>query len=124
MSISDLAYEAARRYCDAIPVRDWVVAALERHIPSAARVPAHVDDLTAGWRRVMVEQMVQYFNVAELVDLARLYATPESQSLMRKMVPFTMLVTPIFEAELVAWARCVTSVGTPSPGDAAQHRIP
>src|SRR6266478_1189927 len=99
MSVSDLAHEAARRYCDTIPVRDWIGVLLERHgMPPAAREPVHVDDLTAAWRRVVEEQLVQYFNVAELAALARLYATPEAQSLMQKMVPFTTLVTPMLEA--------------------------
>jgi hypothetical protein len=121
MSVSDLAHEAAKRYCDAVPVRDYVVVALERNgMASAAREPAHVDALTQSWRRVMEEQMVQYFNVAELTAMARLYATPESQSLMRKMVPFTVLITPMLEAEVYAWARRVTSAseigGGPAPG--------
>jgi len=115
MSATDLAHQAAKRYCDAIAVRDWIVATLERlGLTAAARDPVLVDDLTAAWRRVVEEQMVQYFNPAELVDLARLYATPEAQSLMRKMVPFTTLVTPMLEAELCAWARRVVSAWTPA----------
>jgi len=125
MSVSDLAHEAARRYCDAVPVRDYVVVMLERNgMASVAREPAHVDALTAAWRRVVEAQMVQYFNPAELTAMARLYATPESRSLMRKMVPFTVLVTPMLEAEVFAWARRVVSTAAPAGGDPAQHRSP
>ena len=125
MSVSDLAHETAKRYCAAVPVRDWVVALLERlDVPPSAREPVHVDALTQWWRRVLEEQLVQHYSVAELAAVARFYSTPEAQSLMQKMVAFTTLVTPMLEAEVYAWARRLTSADAAVGGDSGQHRIP
>jgi len=109
VSVSDLAHEAAKRYCDAVPLRDWVVAGLERlGVPPSMREPAHVDALAQSWRRLMEEQIVEYFTIPELAALARFYATPEGASVMRKAPAWTAAVQPMLEAEAVAWARRLT----------------
>jgi len=57
------------------------------------------------------EQMVEHFTIPELAAVARFYATPDGLSVMRKMLTFTTTVTPMLEAEVVAWARLLTSPG-------------
>ena len=99
VSVSDLANEAAKCYCDAVLVRDWIVALLEHPgVPPIARAGARgrSDGILA---RVMEEQ------------------------LMRKMVAFTTLMTPLLEAEVCAWARRFTQADAAAAGDSAQHRI-
>ena len=124
MSVSDLAHEAAKRYCDAVPLRDWVVAGLERlGVPPSMREPAHVDALAQSWRRLMEEQIVEYFTIPELAALARFYATPEGASVMRKAPAWTAAVQPMLEAEAVAWARRLTSTGQAGGGDPAPRPI-
>ncbi len=88
VSVSDLANEAAKCYCDAVLVRDWIVA--------RAGARGRSDGILA---RVMEEQ------------------------LMRKMVAFTTLMTPLLEAEVCAWARRFTQADAAAAGDSAQHRI-
>jgi hypothetical protein len=52
MRIVVVAHEAAKRYCDAVLIRDRVVALLESlNVPASAREPMHMDTLTASWRR-------------------------------------------------------------------------
>ncbi len=41
----------------------------------------------------------------ELSALARFYATPEGESVMRKLLVLSDAVTPAMETALVAWAR-------------------
>ena len=124
MTVADLAHEAAKRYCDAVPLHDWVVALLERlGVPASARAPAHVETLALSWRRLMEEQLVEYFTIPELAALARFYATPQGAAVMRKAPAWTAAVQPMLEAEAIAWARRLTSADAPA-GDPAQHRSP
>ena len=108
MTVSDLAREAAKQYCDAVPMQEWVEAALDRcGAPPSAREPEHVAALARGWRRVLEEQIVHYFTIPELRAVARFYATPEGAAVMRKLPAFSTAVTPILAAETVVWARNV-----------------
>ena len=69
-------------------------------------------------RQLTEAKLVERFTVAELAALARFYATPEGLSLARKGIAFTAAVTPMLEAEVVAWARSVrlpASVGGSAP---------
>jgi hypothetical protein len=117
MSVADLAHEAAKRYCAALPLREWGDAVLERlAVPAALREPRHVDGLMDRWRRVMEEQLVERFTVGELTALARFYGTPEGVSAARKALAFTAAVTPLLESELVAWACTVA----PQPSTVGQ----
>ena len=128
MTVSDLAREAAKQYCDAVPMVEWVEAALDRvAAPPNARGPEQVAALARRWRRVLEEQIVEYFTIPELRALARFYVTPEGAAVMRKLPAWSAAVTPMLEAETVAWARGVcpsTSAGGAAAGDPAQHRSP
>ena len=126
-TVADLAHEAAKRYCDAVPLRDWVVALLDRlGLPATApaRAPVHVDALAGAWRRVLEEQMVEHFTIPELRVLARFFDTPESVSVMRKLPAWTATVQPMLEAEIAAWIRAqLKPPAGEAGGDPAQHPI-
>jgi len=96
-------------------------------VPAWAREPVHVDALEQSWKRVLEEQLCEYFTVAELAALARFYAMPEGLSGMRKMLAVNAAVVPMLEAEVTAWARRVRSSAAAGEGtgsDPAQHRAP
>jgi len=104
VSIVDLAHEAATAYCAAIVNRDFVAELLERlAVPVAFRDTEHVEALVDRCRRVIETQMAGRFTVAELTALARFYGTPEGRSVARKTLAFTVTVTPMLEAEFIAW---------------------
>jgi hypothetical protein len=125
MTVSDLAHEAAKRYCAVILSRECVGELLERHgAPAAWKAPEHVDALIDRCRRVMEPEVLQCFTVAELTALARFYSTPEGLSIARKGVTFTALIARMLEAEVVAWARRLTSADAAIGGDSAQHQSP
>ena len=127
MTVADLAHEAAKRYCDAVPLRDWVVALLDRlGLPATApaREPVHVDALARSWRRVLEEQMVEHFTIPELAALARFYGTPEGASVMRKILAVQAAVQPMLGAELAVWIRAqLKPPAGEAGGDPAQHPI-
>jgi len=128
VTVSDLAREAAKQYCDAVPMHEWVEAALDRcGAPPSAREPGHVAALARRWRRVLEEQIVDYFTLPELRAVARITATPEGAAVMRKLPAFSTAVTPMLEAETMAWARNVglnTSAGEAAGADPAPRPIP
>jgi hypothetical protein len=108
VTVTDLAHEAAKRYCAAILSHECVEELLERlGVPAAWRAPEHVEALMARCRPVMEAQLVERFTVAELAALARFYNTPEGLSLARKGLAFTSALGPMLEAEIVAWASSV-----------------
>ncbi len=118
MPVADLAREMARRYLDdAGLTAGWASVVLKR-LPPAMRQPAHVDELCAIHRRVVEEQAVEHFTIAELAALARFYATPEGRSIGRKGVAFTTAITSALEAEFGAWAARVRP--QPSAGEVAR----
>ena len=110
MSVTDLAREAAERYCATMPFREWVEAVLERlGVPPSRQDPEQVAVFARRWRRLTEEHLVQHFTEPELQAVARVYDTPEGRSIMRKMLAFTTTVTPMIEAEVLGWVRRITS---------------
>lgn len=102
---------------DAGLIAGWAGVVLKR-LPPTMRQPAHVDELCTILRRVVEEQAVQHFTIAELAALARFYATPEGRSIGLKGVAFTTAITSALQAQLVAWVARVrpqSSAGEVTP---------
>jgi uncharacterized protein DUF2059 len=119
MPAADLAREMARRYIDASGlIAGWPSAVVLARLPPAMRQPTHVDELCTIRRRVLEDQAVEHFTIAELAALARFYATPEGRSIGRKSVAFTAAIISALEAEFAAWAdrvRPPSSAGEVTP---------
>jgi hypothetical protein len=76
MPVADLAREMARRYLDdAGLTAGWASVVLKR-LPPTMRQPAHVDELCAIHRRVVEDQAVEHFTIAELAATAAAGRSP------------------------------------------------